>query len=69
MSGYIVRDPWYTQSQLGRPCPEAVWGYRTTTSRNVPESDRANATARREENAFQGARCQSVPLDAPDAAL
>ena len=69
MSGYIVRDPWYTQSQPGRPCPEAVWGNRTTTSRNVPEPDRTNATARREGGASQGVRCQSVPLDAPDAAL
>ncbi len=25
ISGYIMRDPGYTQSQLGRPCPEAVW--------------------------------------------
>ncbi len=69
MDGYIARDPWYTQSQLGRPCPEAVWGYRTAMSRNVPEPDRANAVALREENAFQGARRQSVPLDAPDVAL
>ena len=22
--GYIARDPWYTQSQSGRPCPERV---------------------------------------------
>ncbi len=22
---YITRDPWYTQSQSGRPCPETVW--------------------------------------------
>ncbi len=39
MDGYIVRDPWYTQSQSGRPCPETVWGYRTEMSRNVPEPD------------------------------
>ncbi len=22
---YVDRDPWYTQSQSGRPCPEAAW--------------------------------------------
>ena len=69
MDGYIVRDPWYTQSQSGRPCPETVWGYRTAMSRNVPEPDRANVAAQREENASQGARHQPVPLDAPDVAL
>ncbi len=69
MDGYIARDPWYTQSQSGRPCPETVWGYRTAISSNVPESDRANVVAPREENAFQGARRQPVPLDAPDVAL
>ncbi len=37
--GYIARDPWYTQSQSGRPCPETVWGYRMSMSRNVPEPD------------------------------
>ncbi len=37
--GYIARDPWYTQTQLGRPCPETVWGYRTAMPRSVPEPD------------------------------
>ncbi len=37
--GYMTRDPWYTQSQPGRPCPETVGGYRTAMSRNVPEPD------------------------------
>ncbi len=69
MDGYIVRDPWYTQFQSGRPCPEAVWGYRTAMSRNVPEPERANVAAPSEENASQGARHQPVPLDAPDVAL
>ncbi len=22
---YVDREPWYTQSKLGRPCPETVW--------------------------------------------
>ncbi len=30
---YVDRDPWYTQSLSGRPCPEAVWGHRTVMSR------------------------------------
>ena len=38
-------------------------------SRNVPEPERANVAALREENASQGARRQPVPLDAPDVAL
>ena len=38
-------------------------------SRNIPEPDRANVVAAREENASQGARRQPVPLDAPDVAL
>ncbi len=67
--GYIARDPWCTQSQSGRPCPETVWGYRTAMSRSVPEPDRPNATAPGEENAFHGARREPVPLDAPDVAL
>ena len=69
MDGYIVRDPWHTQSQSGRPCPETVWGYRAAMSRNVPEPDRANVAAPKEESASQGARRQPVPLDAPDVAL
>ncbi len=69
VDGCIVRDPWPTQSQSGRPCPEAVWGYRTTMSRSVPEADRVSAAAPREENVSRGARRQPVPLDAPDVAL
>ena len=69
MDGYIVRDPWYAQTQSGRPCPETVWGYHTVLSGNVPEPDRANVVAPREENASQGARRQPVPLDALDVAL
>ncbi len=66
---YIVRDPWYTQSQPGRPCPETVWGYRSAMSRRAPEPDRPNDTGPGEESAFHGVRCQPVPLDAPDIAL
>ncbi len=33
---YIGRDPWYAQSQSGRPCREAVWGHRTAMSRSAP---------------------------------
>ncbi len=69
IDGYIARDPWYTQSQSGRPCPETVWGYHTVTSRNVFKPDRPNVIAPEEENASHGARCQPVPLDAPDVAL
>ncbi len=69
MDGYTARDPWYMQSQPGRPCPETVWGYRTAISSNSPEPDRANVVAPREENASQGARRQPVPLDAPDVVL
>ncbi len=67
--GYMARDPWCTQSQSGRPCPETVWGYRTAMSRSVPEPDQPNATVPGEENAFHGARHQPVSLDAPDVAL
>ncbi len=67
--GYIARDPWYMQSQSGRPCLETVWGYRTGMSRSVPEPDQPNITAPGEENTFHGARRQPVPLDAPDVAL
>ncbi len=72
---YIPRDPWHTQSQSGRPCPETVWGYRTAMSRSVPapsaviEPSRPNVTAPGEERAFSGARRHPVPLDAPDVAL
>ncbi len=56
IDGYIARDPWYTQSQSGRPCPETVWGHRTAMSRNVPELDRPNVTVPGEEDASHGAR-------------
>ncbi len=32
IDGYLARDPWNTQSQSGRPCPETVWGYRTSNT-------------------------------------
>ena len=67
--GYVARDPWHAQSHLGRPCPEAVWGYRTATSREEPEPDRCAVPPPREEDASRGARRQQVPLDAPDVAL
>ncbi len=72
-SYYVDRDPWYTQSQSGRPCPETVWGYRTAVSRSVPapnaviEPTQANVTATGEESTLCGAG--QVPLDAPDVAL
>ncbi len=69
IDGYIARDTWPTQPQSGRPCPEAAWGYRTAVSRNVPESDRIYVAAPRGENVPQGAKRQTVPLDAPDASL
>ncbi len=69
VDGCIVRDPWPTQPQSARPCPEAVCGYCTVMSRSVPESDRVSAAAPREENVSQGARRQPVPLDAPDVSL
>ncbi len=67
--GYVARDPWHPQSHPGRPCPEAVWGYRTAMSREIPEPDRYPAPAPRDEDASHGARRQQVPLDAPDVAL
>ncbi len=67
--GYVARDLWHTQSHPGRPCPEAVWGYQTAMSREVPEPDRHPVPAPREEDASHGARRQQVPLDAPDVAL
>ncbi len=67
--GYIARDPWYTQSHPGRPCPETMWGYRTAMSRDVPDPDRHAVPAHRDEDASQGARRKQVPLDAPDVAL
>ena len=69
VDGYIARDPWYTQSQSGRPCPETVWGNRTAMSSNVPEPERPNVSMPGEEDASHGARHRTVPLDAPDVAL
>ncbi len=72
---YIDRDPWYTQSQSGRPCPETVWGYRTAMSRSVPtpnagtEPNRPNVAASGEESTVHGAGRHPVPLDAQDVAL
>ncbi len=72
---YADRDPWCTQSQLGRPCPETVWGYRTAMSRSVPapnaviEPTRPNVTMSGEESTLRGAGRHPVPLDAPDVAL
>ncbi len=72
---YVDRDPWYTQSQLGRPCPEAVWGYRTAMPRSAPtrnamiEPTRPVLTAPGEEGTIRGARRHPVPLDAPNVAL
>ncbi len=67
--GCIARDPWHTQSQSGRPCPETVWGYRTAMSRSAPapsveiEPSRPNVNAPGEESAFPGTRRHPVPLD------
>ncbi len=72
---YIDRDHWYTQSQSGRPCPEAVWGYRTTMPRNAPTPNAViepacpMLTAPGEEGTIRGARRHPVPLHAPDVAL
>ncbi len=72
---YYDRDPWYLQSQLGRPCPEAVWGYRTAMPRSAPapnvviEPTRPVMTVPGEEGTIRGARHHPVPLDAPDVAL
>ncbi len=72
---YTHRDPWYTQSQSGRPCPETVWGYRTAMSRSLPvpndviEPNRPNVAASGEESALRGTGRYPVPLDAQDVAL
>ncbi len=72
---YVDRDPWYTQSQSGRPCPETVWGYRMAVPRSAPtlnaviEPARPNLTTPGEEGTIRGVRCHPVPLDAPDVAL
>ncbi len=72
---YIDRDPWYTQSQSGRPCPEIVWGYRTAMSSSVPtpnaviEPTRPNVAGPGEDRTFHVAGHHLVPLDAPDIAL
>ncbi len=67
---YTDRDPWYTQSQSGRPCPETLWGYRTAMSRSVPEPNagieptRPNVTAPGEGSTLRGAGRHPVLLDA-----
>ncbi len=72
---YVDRDPWYTQSQSGRPCPEAVWGHRTAMPRSAPAPNAVIAPARPvltapgEEDRIRGATRHPVPLDAPDVAL
>ncbi len=72
---YVDRDPWYTQSQSGRPCPETVWGYRKTMPRSVPapnamtEPARSVLAAQGEESTIRGAGHHPVSLDAPDVAL
>ncbi len=72
---YVDRDLWYTHTQSGRPCPEAVWGYRTAMPRSAPapsaviEPMRSVLTAPGEEGMIRGARRHPVPLDAPDVAL
>ncbi len=72
---YVDRDPWYTQSQSGRPCPETEWGYRTTMPRSVPmpnammEPACPILVAPGEESTIHGAGRHPVPLDAPDVAL
>ncbi len=70
---YVDRDPWYPQSQLGRPCPEAVWGDRTAMPRSAPTPnvviEPTVLTAPGEEGTIRGARHHPVPLDAPDVAL
>ncbi len=72
---YLDRDPWYTQSQSGRPCPEAACKYCTTMPRSAPMSNaiiepaRPVLTAPGEESTIPGARRHLVPLDAPDVAL
>ena len=74
-SYYVDRDPWYTQSQSGRPCPETVWGYRTTMPRSVPapnammEPARPILVAAGEESMIHGAGRHPVPLDASDVTL
>ncbi len=78
---YADRDPWYTQSQLGTPFPETVWGHqmgipRIAPTQNavlVPVCPRQNAgiapvqTVPGEGDMSHGARHHPVPLDALDA--
>ncbi len=72
---YADRDPWYTQSQSGRPCPGAVWGYCTAMPRGASapnamiEPTQPVLTAPGEEGTIRGVRHHPGPLDAPDVAL
>ncbi len=79
---YVDRDPWYTHSQLGRPCSETVWGHRMTMPRSAPAQNAVLAPVCPMQNAvtapaqttpgevdmIRGAR-RHLPLDAPDVAL
>ncbi len=69
---YADRDPWYTQFQLGRLCPETVWGHRMAMPRSAPVQNAVLVsvqTAPEEGDMICGARRYPVPLDAPDVAL
>ncbi len=75
------RDLWYMQSQLGRPCPETIWGHRMPRSAPTPNAVPApvypapNAVPASvdpvpgEGDLIRGARRHPIPLDAPDVAL
>ncbi len=74
---YVDRDPWYTQSQLGRPCPETLWGHRMAMPRSVPALNAVPVPAYpapadpvpMEGDLIRGARCHPIPLHVPDVAL